>query len=84
MRKMQQSNNTTNEGFLKAYSMLPACEQTNFRDSIMAKCGWSKRSFYMKVKGESQVTELEKEYLQGVFAEWNIDFETGNYIKTIA
>ncbi len=81
---MEVKNNTTNVGFSKAWDLVPGGKQFDVRVEIMEKCEWSSRqTFYNKLGGKFPITYPELLVLKSILAPYNIDPETGEYIKPI-
>lgn len=81
---MDRGNNTTNGGFSKAWDLVPGGQQTNVRIEIMQKCGWkSRQTFYSKLNGASEISNPELIVLKSIFEPFNINVETGRYIKEL-
>lgn len=84
---MKDSSNTANKGFRKAWGMLPADKQPEIRTQIQTTCGWSTKTdttFSLKLNGHLKLNPLEYEAIRKILAGWNIDIETGEYIKPLA
>lgn len=82
---MKIKQKTQLEGFAKAYDLLPAGVQSNVRDKIKDTCDWQAESkecgtFHNKRKGASPINKLEAKALKTIFAKYNIDVATGEYL----
>lgn len=87
VEKNTTDSNTLNEvkSFRKAYGMLPAARQLEFRDNLMSLCDWKTyKTFHQKRKGEVKITKLESPVILDAFADYNINAITGEYIKSFA
>jgi hypothetical protein len=81
---MEVKNNTTNVGFSKAWDLIPIGKQLEVRLEIQEKCEWkSHQTFYNKRNGKFPVSYPETIVLKGIFERFNIDVETGEYIKQL-
>ncbi|HCY40395.1 MAG TPA: hypothetical protein DHV48_03440 [Prolixibacteraceae bacterium] len=81
---MEVKNNTTKGGFSKAWDLVPGGKQFDVRVEIMEKCDWSSRqTFYNKLSGRYPVTNPELMVLKNILEPYNIDPETGEYIKQL-
>lgn len=81
---MKNQNNTVNEGFSKAWDLLPAGAQKKFREDLMVNCGWeSLTTFYAKKDGKVTLRKTEKPVIQKHFELFNIDYRSGDYIKKL-
>ena len=80
-------NNTANEvkaNFRKAYGMIPADYQAEFREKLKEQTVWSHMTFHNKRKGSTTFTPLELRAVEAAFAAYNIDAWTGEYIKQLS
>lgn len=82
--KVNNTKNAVSPNFNKAYGMLPASKQVEFRENLKEKCGWSHMTFHNKKHGETSFSPLEIGAVEEAFAEFNIDAWTGKYIKPFA
>lgn len=81
---MRVKNNTIIRGFSEAWDLLPGGKQKEVREEIQQKCGWrSRMTFYNKRNGSFTVTYPELVVIKGIFEAYNIDIETGEYIKQL-
>lgn len=81
---MRTKSNTTISGFSKAWDLIPGGKQFEVREDIQLKCGWSSRqTFYNKMCGRNAITNPELVVLKSIFEPYNIDVETGEYIKQL-
>lgn len=67
-------------GFRAGFDSLPRKHLLEVRGILMEKCGWSKQSFYHKCNGINKLHSLEIPVIEEVFAEFNIDAWTGEYL----
>lgn len=81
---MEVKNNTTKVGFSKAWDLVPGGKQQEVREEIQQKCEWSSRqTFYNKLSGKFPITYPELMVLKSILEPFNIDPETGAYIKQL-
>ena len=84
LQNMNKENNTTNVGFQKAWDLVPGGKQKETREKIMEMCEWKSRvTFYNKINGKAEATYPEMVVMKGIFEDFNIDMETGEYIKQL-
>ena len=82
---MKHKNNTTKRGFSEAYKKIPSGNLKALRTACMQECEWiSVATFYDKKNGRVKISKPEWRTLGEIFAEYNIDVKTGEYIKALA
>jgi len=71
--------------FIEAYQMLPQKYLEPLKEEIKGKCGWNTDStFHRKRLGTVRIRLPERQIIEEVFAKYNINAWTGEYIKQLA
>lgn len=73
-------NENTLDNFKKAYGMLPADKQVEFREKVCNIADWSSQSFYNKKNGKTPIKKLETHVVISIFYEYGIDPNTNKYV----
>lgn len=82
MYKEIDTTNAVKNNFRKGYDMLPSKFKTNVRIKIMNGCDWlTQQTFYNKLNGKKIIRSPEKIVIEKIFAEYNLDAWTGEYLK---
>lgn len=67
--------------FETAYNLLPHGKIKEVRAEIMARCEWATRvTFYDKKRGSLKLHPPEQAIIKQIFARYQIDAETGQYL----